>query len=65
MLDKRYTFRVKENTLYLVYSSEDVNWPFGNLHLSGSTCLIGKVFTVTEGEIVNEVKIWEEKQSFQ
>lgn len=56
MPNKRYTFRVKENTLYLVYSSEDVNWPFGNLHLSGSTCLIGKVFTVTEGEIVNEVE---------
>lgn len=56
MLDKRYTFRVKKNTLYLVYSSEDVNWPFGNLLLSGSTNLVGKVFTVTEGEIISEVE---------
>ena len=56
MPDKRYTFRVKDTTLYLVYSSEDVNWPFGNLHLSGSTNLVGKVFTVTEGEIVSEVE---------
>lgn len=55
MPDKRYTFRVKDSNLYLVYSSpEGVSWVFGNLALSSSTSLRGKVFTVTDGEIIHE-----------
>ena len=56
MPEKRYSFKIKENTLYIVYSSEDVTWVFGNLELSGSASLRGKVFTVTEGEILSGVE---------
>ncbi len=64
MPEKRYTFRIKSNTLYIVYSAEDVTWVFGNLELSGSANLRGKVFTVTEGQILSGVEHLSQEAEF-
>ncbi|MES2749287.1 MAG: Shedu immune nuclease family protein [Patescibacteria group bacterium] len=64
MPEKRYVFRVKENKLYIVYIAEDVTWVFGNLELSGSASLRGKVFTVTGGEILSGVEHLSQEAEF-
>ncbi len=64
MASKRYTFRVKNNSLYLVYATDqEVGWIFLKLE-AGSTTLLGKVFTITEGAIIDDPEDGGEEAEF-
>lgn len=54
MSDSPYGFKIKNDKLFISYiSDQGVEWVFDKLSL-GSTTLLGKVFTITEGEKLGE-----------
>lgn len=57
MGSKRYSFRVREGVLYLVYTNDDergVDWVFEKILMGSSTTLLGKVFTISDGDHLGE-----------
>jgi len=64
MPHKNYSFSVKDDILYLVYTTEyDISWIFDKLKV-GSTTLLGKVFTITEGKKLGDSEDNEKKAEF-
>jgi len=64
MAPNRYSFRVKDESLYIVYSADyELDWLFEKLE-SGSTNLLGQVFTITEGKNLGETDYAESEAEF-